>query len=100
MQHYEQQKQGQHRSNVMYAPNKQVRQMEINRINNRSVVYIVEDHGTIQDLMVQGTMTTTNTSSASAAVAAFHNQNSSASSRQASKIIARLSGKSNGPSPG
>lgn len=44
-------------NNAIYAPNMQVRQMEVNRLNNRSVVYIVEDHGTLQDLMVQGNTT-------------------------------------------
>ena len=31
--------------------------MEVNRLNNRSIVYIVEDHGTLQDLMVRGNTT-------------------------------------------
>ena len=46
----------------LYAPNVQVRQMEVNRLNNRSVVYIVEDHGTLQDLMVHGSTKNGNTS--------------------------------------
>ena len=65
--------------------------MEINRINNRSVVYIVEDHGTLQDLMVQGSTTTQ--------TAAVHSSaGMSAASRQNTKLMAsRLSSKSGGP---
>lgn len=68
----------------------QVRQMEVSRLNNRSVVYIVEDHGTLQDLVVQGS-TTVN------AIQQNYNGNvkqTILAQHQASKLAARFSGKS------